>query len=158
MAYFVASGIRFNDCIFTQPVPFAECTFPRCPGLYVILAEDRDWGPKPFQPLYFGEFGNNAPAAVLLGEASHVARSAPGKPLYIAGLALPYSTTSQRWALCRELIRAYNPLCQVAEPHTPPGDLANQLDARANEFFGAIPERRRRIGFLPDTTAVVAAP
>jgi hypothetical protein len=157
MAYIVASGIRFNDCIFTQPVAFADCTFPRCPGLYVILAEDRDWAPKAFQPLYFGEFGNNAPAAALLGEASHVARSVPGKPLYVAVLALPYSTTNQRWALCRELIRAYNPACQVAEPHAPAG-LAHQLDARANEFFGAVPERRRRIGFLPDTTAAVAAP
>ena len=158
MAYLVASGIRFNDCIFTQPVPFAECTFPRCPGLYVILAEDRDWAPRPFQPLYFGEFGNNTPAATLLNEASHVARSTLGKPVLVAVLALPYSTTSQRWALCRELIRAYNPVFQMADPHTPPGDLAHQLDARANEFFGAAPERRRRIGFMPDTTAAVAAP
>jgi len=156
MAYFVASGIRFNDFIFTQPVPFAECTFPRCPGVYAILAEDRDWAPKPFQPLYFGEFGNNAPAASLIGQASHAARSVPGKPLYVAVLPLPYSTTSQRWALCRELIRAYNPACQFAE--APPADLGHQLDARANEFFGAVPERRRRIGFLPDTTAPVAAP
>src|SRR6185437_15541581 len=82
MAYFMASGIRFNDCLFSEPVRLADSPLPRCAGLYVILAEDRAWAPKPFQPVYFGEFGNNAPPGGLAREAALLTGAFPGKTLY----------------------------------------------------------------------------
>jgi hypothetical protein len=171
MAYVAVSGIRFNDCIFSEPTALGHSTLPRCGGVYVILSEDGNWAPKPFQPLYFGEFGNNMTAAVLLREAGRFTAAAHGKSIYLAVLAMPFSTTSQRWALCRELISAYNPVCQT-ETHTPPLDLMRQLDelekkhqeqtaqlmwlrASADHLLGPAPERRRRIGFLPETLPAV---
>jgi hypothetical protein len=174
MAYFMASGIRFNDCLFNEPARLADCPLPRCAGLYVILAEDRAWAPKPFQPLYFGEFGNNAPPAALAHEAAALVAACPGKTFYLSVLPLPYSTTRQRWALCRELVAAYNPPSQLAATRTPPADLVLQLDdlerkqqeqmaqlmflrSHADRFFGP-PAERRRIGFAPDTTPAIAVP
>jgi hypothetical protein len=94
--------------------------------------------------------------------------------LYVSVLALPYSTTRQRWALCRELVAAYNPPSQSAETHTPPADLVFQLDdlerkqqeqiaqllflrSHADRFLGPAPERRR-IGFAPEAAPAVALP
>src|ERR1700758_3913925 len=98
----IASGIRFNDCFFTQPVPLVEWRLPQCGGLFVILARDASWAPKPFQPLYFGEFGNNA-REVSLRDSLYpfdVRRT----DLFIATLPLPFSTTSQRCIVRDELI------------------------------------------------------
>src|SRR5579859_3046530 len=108
MSYPLAPGIRFNDCVFSEPLAFASGNLPRCAGLFVILAEDYNWAPKPFDPVWFGEFGNNAPAAALLDEAHRSVQAGPGKKLYLAVFALPFSTTAQRWALLAELTRAYN--------------------------------------------------
>jgi len=167
MSYPAAPGIRFNDCVFSEPLAFASGNLPRCAGLFVILAEDPNWAPKPFEPLCFGEFGNNAPAAALLEEAGRSLQTGSGKKLYLAVFALPFSTTAQRWALLAELTRAYNPAGQAAHPLQPPMELVHRLNelekkhhdqtaqlmwlrASAENLFGAIPERRR-IGFLPET-------
>lgn len=173
MRYLAVWGIRFNDCFFSEPATLGQAHLPRCGGLYAILAEDRGWGPKPFQPLYFGEFGNNTTLAMVLRDAGRFA--AAGNPLYLSVLALPFSTTSQRWALCRELVGAYNPVCQVGEAHTPPVDLVRQLEelekrhqehtaqlmwlrASADQLLGPVPGRRRRIGFLPEGSLPEAVP
>lgn len=167
MAYPTASGIRFNDCMFSEPAPLNSSGLPGCAGLFVILAEDGSWAPKPFQPVYFGEFGNNAPGAALLQEATRSLKLARGKVLYLSVLALPFSTTAQRWALCAELIRAYNPSYQTHDAMNRPTELVHRLDelekkhheqtaqlmwlrATAEQMLGALPERRR-IGFLPES-------
>lgn len=114
---------------------------PRFAGLYAILAADLNWAPKPFQPLYFGEFGNATPAAAFFQDCAALIKGA-GKPnLFVAVLPMPFSTTSQRWAVCQELVRAYHPLCQAE-----------------NEARSAVPPPlewqvppRRRIGFMPQT-------
>jgi hypothetical protein len=164
----IAVGIRFNDCFFTQPMPLVEWRPPRCAGLFVILVGDPNWAPKPFQPVYFGEFGNNASEAAVRHSMCQfdVRRTAE---LLVATLPLPFSTTAQRWALRSELLWAYNPVCQTDTPKTPPTDLAhkvNELEKRhqeqsaqfgmllasLNQFFQPQPETpRRRIGFLPST-------
>ena len=168
----LASGIRFNDCVFSEPVALGNGSLPRCAGLYVVLAEDPNWAPKPLQPLYFGEFGNNAAAAVLLHEAARAIKGAYGKTLFLSVLPLPFSTTSDRWSLFSELVRAYNPLYQTGAERTPPSDLVRKLDelekrhheqtaqlmwlrASADHLFGAFPERRRRIGFQPEAVPAV---
>src|ERR1700722_19905116 len=109
-----ASGIRFNDYFFSEPVDLATWTPPRCPGLFSILVNDPNWAPKAFQPLYFGEFGNNSPASAVLQDCSPVVAAAHGKTLYVSVLPMPFSTTQQRWALRSELVWAYNPACQPA--------------------------------------------
>jgi hypothetical protein len=167
-----ASGIRFNDCFFSEPIALGGGTLPRCAGLFVILAEDPNWAPKPFQPLFFGEFGNNTPVDALLREAARSPRGVHGKALFLSVLPLPFSTTAQRWALFSELVRAYNPPGQTGEDRTPPSDLVRKLDelekrhhehaaqlmwlrASADHLLGTFPERRRRIGFQPETVPAV---
>src|SRR5947209_7168693 len=59
-------GVRFNDCLFTEPLPLAAWRPPTCGGIVAILARNSQWGPKPLQPLYFGEFGNDATGAASL--------------------------------------------------------------------------------------------
>jgi hypothetical protein len=122
-----APGIRFNDCVFTEPTHFAGWTPPGCAGLFVILAKDVRWSPKPFQPLYFGEFGNDE-------QQTHIGRpllppAARADVLFVATLALPFSTTAQRCALRNELVEAYNPVSQSEGARTSTRELARKLDA-----------------------------
>ena len=167
MSYPLAPGIRFNDCVFSEPATLPGATLSRCAGLFVILAEDRNWAPKTFQPLYFGEYGNNPQEYAILQEATRSLKGWQDKTLYLAVLPLPFSTTTQRWALSHELMRAYNPSCQSGPSNQPPSELVRRLDAlekthheqtaqllwlraSADYLLGATPERRRRIGFLPE--------
>jgi len=104
-------GLRFNDYVFSEPERLAAWTAPACAGLIAVLAHDPAWAPKPFRPLYFAEFGNDA------RHASACPRWLNGAidSLYAAVLPMPFSTTAQRRQLCRELISAYNPLFQRTE-------------------------------------------
>ena len=121
-------GIRFNDCFFSEPAPLAGWVRPKCAGLFGVLVSDPNWAPKPFQPLYFGEFGNNAPDTGAWSNEDALRAAANGRALLVCVYPMPFSTSAQRWALRHELISAYNPVCQTAE---------------------APKERRRRIGFIP---------
>ena len=101
--------------MFSQPVRLADWIPPAGAGLVAVLAHDPNWSPKPFQPLYIGEFGHDArrsleshglPPAVLQGD------------VWVAVLPLPYTTSTQRRALRDELIEAYNPSKQF-DPQAP---------------------------------------
>jgi hypothetical protein len=164
----VTLGIRFNDCVFAEPKSLAEWTPPGCAGLFAILAENIGWSPKPFQPLYFGEFGNNEPSLTFNGWLPRVGRI---DALRVATLALPFSTSAQRCALRNELIQAYNPISQVEGVRTSPRELARKLDAievrqheqntqiiallhQLNRMFEPQPvPPRRPIGFLAQFAA-----
>jgi hypothetical protein len=168
-APWVAAGIRFNDAWFTEPVHLSQWTPPRCGGLYVILLNDLNWAPKPFQPLYFGEFGNNARANVIPQDSIWLLSSAArGRPLFVSALPIPFSTTAQREAIRSGLVSAYNPACHThARATVAAGDLTYQLatvekkqEEHAaqlhllldgfNKIFGPQPEPPHRpIGFLP---------
>jgi hypothetical protein len=166
-SYLLAPGIRFNDCVFSEPSRLDGWTPPQCAGLFGIFVADPNWAPKPFQPLYFGEFGNNASASALLADCRSLLSASRGKTLMVSVLPMPFSTTSQRCALRSELIWAYNPPCQAAGAETPRADLARKLEdlekrhqeqtaqvmqllANVNRIFEPQPEpRRRSIGFLP---------
>ena len=146
----VASGMRFNDCVFSEPIRLAEWTPPRCAGLYAILIVDSNWAPKPFQPLYFGEFGNNAPRQAILNQHGAMLSRFAGKDLWVATFPMPFSTLQQRWALRNELVWAYNPICQLEQAKAPPPESEARLrPAAAEPCSEPTPEPRRRIGFLP---------
>ncbi len=134
-----SAGIRFNDCYFSEPVRFVGWTPPKCAGLFAVLVPDPNWAPKPFRPIYFGEFGNNTPAPG--PEAAHLQDGGETAALLVVFLPLPFSTTAQRQALRHELVSAYHPACQ--------GEEATGLQAALNRLSPATPESRRPIGFLP---------
>jgi len=114
--YLFWPGIRFNDCVFSEPTRLEGWTPPKCAGLFGIFVADANWAPKPYQPMYFGEFGNNASTQTLLGDCGNVLRACKGQTIMISAVPLPFSTTSQRRALRTELVHAYNPRFQGDEP------------------------------------------
>ena len=157
-----ATGIRFNDCFFSEPVRLADWIPPRFTGVFVILACDPNWAPRPFQPVSFGELGNNTPQP---------ARPANGAVhgLYVSVLLLPFSTSAQRTSLRNELIAAYNPMLQgraAAASHLDLNQRIDELEKRYQEHSAqmlmmlsnihrhfeplAVPVRRR-IGFQPES-------
>jgi hypothetical protein len=161
----VGLGIRFNDCMFSEPVPLINLVAPKCAGLFAVLFRDTSWAPRPFQPLWFGEFGNNVrgPLAV---DAIRLPASAG--PLFIAVLPMPFSSSVQRCEVRNQLVWAYNPIYQ-ASAASPQNDLARKLDelekrheeqttqfrlllASINRLFEPQPvPPHRPIGFLPET-------
>jgi len=144
------TGIRFNDCMFSEPVPLSHWAPPRCAGLYVVLVRDANWAPKPFQPLYFGEFGHNATVPLSAKERLDLAGTPPEEVLFVAAFAMPFSTTVERLQLRSELIRAYNPPCIVPSErvrHEEEAAELRMLFANARTDFEPQP-RRRRIGFI----------
>jgi hypothetical protein len=171
--FLTAPGIRFNDSVFTEPVRIAGWIPPSCAGIMAILARDPNWAPKPFQPLYFGEFGNNGAHAFVLAA---LAGSSPGADLFVSVLPMPFSTTAQRHEIRNALISAYNPICQANSPGASTAELARKLDelesrqkeqnaqilallSHVNKSFEPQPAGpRRSIGFLPPALLSEPAP
>lgn len=158
----VPPGVRFNDCLFSDPVPLSAWHPPSCPGIVAILARNPQWGPKPLQPLYFGELGNGATRSASLPANVH-------RPdLLVSMLAMPYSTPAQRRAICRDLIAAYHPACQINASAT---ELAHRVDelqeqnqqilsllSHLAKLFEPLPVGPRKpIGFLPELAAAGTA-
>jgi hypothetical protein len=168
-SFLFAPGIRFNDCYFIEPVRFADWIPPKTPGVFAILACDAEWGPKPFRPLWFGEFGNESPNPLEDAGCGWFARWEGRKALFVAVCAIPFSTAAQRKALCSDLVRAYHPVLQAHGSHAPSGDLSTRLEemerrhqdhaAQVMMLLGNIHKQfepqpvppRRRIGFLPES-------
>ena len=165
-AHWLAQGIRFNDCLFTEPTQLASWVPPKYAGLFVILVSDPNWAPKPFQPLYFGEFGNNTQRSLSPADQMRLVTGAGTQALFVSVFAMPFSTTTQRLSVRDQLIGAYNPLSQAEESSFGTNSLRRKMDelerrheeqttdlhlllATVNKLFEPEPPRRR-IGFLPD--------
>lgn len=82
-------------------MPLAGWRPPACAGIAVVLVRNPQWAPKPLQPLYFGEFGNNLPSDSLSMSLPKIVRP---EDLLIAVLPLPFSTANQRRTLCNDLV------------------------------------------------------
>jgi hypothetical protein len=165
-SYIVGPGIRFNDFIFSEPVPWNSWTPPKFAGLFVLLVADTSWAPRPFQPLYFGEFGNNARNPLAVG--SNRLPAGAGS-LFLSVLPLPFSSSAQRSEARNQLIWAYNPVYQASVASTHDELLVRKLDelekkheeqstqfqlllSHLNRLFEPLPEPARHpIGFLPQT-------
>jgi hypothetical protein len=163
----VPSGIRFNDCLFTEPTHLTDWKVPKYAGLFVILAKDANWAPQPYQPLYFGEFGNNTPEVPV--NYALLPRGDGDATLFVSVLPMPFSTTAERFALRNELLWAYNSAWQAKEVRATGTGLASPLGGMdtkpypehaaqillhltgVNKLLDPQPERepRRRIGFVP---------
>jgi hypothetical protein len=158
-------GIRFNDCVFSEPTSISHWTPPHCACLYALLVSDPNWAPRPYHALYFGEFGNNG-AERLLEKARDFAARLFGREVFASVLPMPFSTTAQRWMLRNELIWAYNPPYSTPDAETAaPTELVQKLDelerrhheetAELRLLFASAhaslepPRPRRRIGFIP---------
>jgi hypothetical protein len=164
----VTPGIRFNDYLFTEPKSLGDWERPRYAGILAILARDPNWAPKPFQALFFGEFGNNSQEVLLPNGQMRTTGAAGAGGLWVSVLPLPFSTTDQRLEILQQLTWAYNPVWQGKGSATAPSELARKLDelekkheeqttqvrlllASVNKFFEPQPEPpRRQIGFLPE--------
>jgi hypothetical protein len=120
--YVIPPGVRFNDSLFSEPVQFADWRPPLCAGIAAVLVRNPQWAPKPLQPLYFGEFGNDASRAASL--PANIRR----EDLLVSVLPMPYSTAAQRRALCNELIAAHNPACQANISVISAAELARKVD------------------------------
>jgi hypothetical protein len=146
--YMAPSGIRLNDCLFTEPLDLATWNPPQYAGLFAVFVHDTNWAPRPLRPLSFGEFGNNARRTALLGNYGDLVAAANGAKLLIAVCPMPYLTTAQRWAVRDELVWAYNPACQAEGQRYSPSEIARRLTDTPHIELRKEP--RRRIGFMPD--------
>ena len=164
----VTPGIRFNDCLFTEPEQLGKWARPRYAGILAILCRDPNWAPKPFQALFFGEFGNNSQEVLLPDGPMRLSGVAATEGLWVSVLPVPFSTTSQRLEILHQLVWAYNPVWQTKSTAVTPNELARKLEelekrheeqttqvklllASVNRFFEPQPEPpRRQIGFLPE--------
>jgi hypothetical protein len=172
----VSPGIRFNDFLFSEPKPLAQWSPPKCGGIFVVLVRDPTWAPKPFQALWFGEFGNNAQPTLPSQAWLRFFSSRHGEGLWGAALPMPFSTTSQRSTLRNELTWAYNPVYRSGEAPRDANELARKLEdlerkyeeqtaqmrlllASMNTTFEQQPKpRRRSIGFLPSVRTGCLSP
>jgi hypothetical protein len=77
------------------------------------------------QPLYFGEFGNDAARGMNL--PANMRR----EDLLVSVLPMPYSTAAQRRALCNDLIASHNPAWQGTRTAVPVEELACKVDELA---------------------------
>jgi hypothetical protein len=163
--YVVPPCVRFNDCLFTEPLPVAMWRPTGCAGLLAILAPNSQWAPRPLQPLYFGEFGNDAARVMKLPANIH------REDLLVSVLPMPYSTAAQRRALCNDLIESHNPVWQANRSMAPAEELARKVDelavrqqelsqqilsllAQLAKLFGPQPVGPRKpIGFLAELGA-----
>jgi len=148
-AYPLASGVRLSDCLFSEPMPVRAWRAPGCLGIVAILVRNPLWGPRPLQPLYFGESAGLRP-------------NMQREDLLVAELPMPYSTASQRRALCHELNASYR-VISTAELASKVDDLENRQQEQSRQILSLLtfieklfaPQPvgpRKPIGFRPVPT------
>lgn len=163
--HLVPPGIRFDDYVFTEARHISQWVHPRCGGVLVVLTRNAQWAPKPFEPLYFEEFGNSAPQSVSQAPGIGLGQPTASADIFVAVLPLPFSTASERCRVRDHLIHAYNPAWQKGSSASAP-ELRRKLDelerkseeqtnqlqllvAMMNKLFEPLPvPPRRPIGFL----------
>jgi hypothetical protein len=106
-------GIRFLDFGFSEPMRFDTAYRQSCGGIYVILVSDRQWGPRPFRPIYFGKASSLVERACRSHEKYRDwVRASGGSLLYIAFHVI--TREPERIAAERRLILHYKPECNIA--------------------------------------------
>jgi len=122
-------GIRFGNCVFSEPVPLDRACLPvNSTGVYVILTPDPTWGPRHFQPLFFGEFAGGLHCSITTTELSLCYRAAAGKGLLISVLAMPGAHVGDVILLKRRLIQDYAPICNRNDDSAIAIEMARRLE------------------------------
>jgi hypothetical protein len=110
------TGIQFCNRKFSEPTLHRTATPLSWPGLYAILVLDSRCSPRPYRVIYFGQGGNLAERVTASHEKYEKwCRAASGSGnLYVAFYWMPTSTERRRMDAESELIRTYNPECNIA--------------------------------------------
>ena len=125
------SGIRFADYVFSEPIPLAICvTEPQRMGVYAVLVPDATWGPRHFQPIFFGVFNGHHQSQLSPDDYRRCLRAAAGKLLYVAAYNMPLvGDPSESQRIQRELVQIYSPLCNHDSADASSAELVRKLDA-----------------------------
>jgi hypothetical protein len=112
-------GIRFNNRVFTEPMPFSLARPPVSSGVYAILAPDASFRPRPFRVIYFGESHNFSHCITGSHERfSDWTLQADGAAnLYVAFCPTPLLRELQRRWVENDLIVRYRPACNLRDNH-----------------------------------------
>src|SRR5437867_13404479 len=79
------AGIRFADYVFSEPVPLAICvTMPQSMGVYAVLVPDATWGPRHFQPIFFGVLNGQRQSQLTPDDYRRCLGATAGEHLYVA--------------------------------------------------------------------------
>jgi len=124
------AGIRFADYVFSEPVPLAICMAPQRKGVYAVLVPDTTWGPRHFQPIFFGVFNSQHEAQLSPDDYRRCLRAAAGKILYVAAYNMPLlCDPSESHRIQSELVHIYSPLCNHDSAGASSAELVRKLDA-----------------------------
>lgn len=115
------AGIRFNNSMFTEPVPFSLALAPVSSGIYAILAPDASCRPRPFRVIYFGESGNFSQLVSGTHECLNdwTAEADGTGNLYVAFCPTPLLRAQQRRWVEHDLIARYRPACNLKDNPSP---------------------------------------
>jgi len=125
------AGIRFADYVFSEPVPLAICvTTPQSMGVYAVLVPDATWGPRHFQPIFFGVFNGQRQSQLTPDDYTRCLRAAAGKQLYVTAYNMPLlGDPSELHRVQRELVHIYSPLCNHDPADASSAEFVRKLDA-----------------------------
>lgn len=131
----LGAGIRFADYVFAEPVPLDSFLVPpQMMAIYAVLVPDPTWGPRQFQPIFFGIINGQRQGQLSPEEYRSCLRVAGGKGLYVATCNLPpLFQPSESHRIQRELIHVYSPLCNRDSADAPSTDLERKVDALAKQ-------------------------
>ena len=131
----LGAGIRFADYLFAEPVPLDSFLVPpQMMAIYAVLVPDPTWGPRQFQPIFFGIISSQHQWQLSPEEYRSCLRVAGGKGLYVATCNLPPQfQPSESHRIQRELIHVYSPLCNRDSADAPSTDLERKVDALAKQ-------------------------
>src|SRR5439155_560607 len=134
------AGIRFADYVFSEPVPLAICvTTPQSMGVYAVLVPDATWGPRHFQPIFFGVFNGQRQSQLTPDDYRRCLRAAAGKQLYVAAYHIPLlGDPSESHRVQRELVHIYSPLC-----NHDPADASCRMETAAHPANAATNHQRK---------------
>jgi hypothetical protein len=109
------AGIRFNNRVFTEPVPFSLALPPVSSGIYAILVPDTSCRPRPFRVIYFGESCNFSQRVTEDHERFNnwLAEAGGSAGLYLAFCPTPLLKAQQRRWVEHDLIARYHPPCNL---------------------------------------------
>lgn len=108
-------GIRFDNRVFTEPLPFSLALPPVSSGIYAVLVVDSACRPRPFRALYFGETHDFSQCLTAGHEriSDWTAGAGGVANLYVAFCPTPLLKEQQRRWAQNDLIARYRPTCNL---------------------------------------------